>query len=156
MTGKPLLDKILLGLNGVVILLATGLILFAHLGLKKPPIDQALEEANLKSEAQLRNEITPVQMKKIVVNLPSAYARLRFLEIEMSLQPFEEDQKEIIKTYEYRLQNALIMIAGGMLPEELSGVTGKILLESRLKKQVNQEIGQPVIKQIYFSKFVVQ
>jgi flagellar basal body-associated protein FliL len=42
-------------------------------------------------------------------------------------------------------------------PDDLDSVTGKILLENKIKKQVNAKLGEPpVVKQIYFSGFVVQ
>lgn len=156
MTGNPLIDKVLLGLNGLVALAAAGLVVYSHTSIKAPPTDQAAEEKSLEAGALADAQITALTFKKQVVNIHSAGTRLRFLEVEMGVLPFAESQKEPLKTVEYIFQNALIEIAAGMTPEELSAVTGKILLESRLKKKVNEALGTPMIRQIYFSKFIVQ
>jgi flagellar FliL protein len=43
-----------------------------------------------------------------------------------------------------------------MKASELNSITGKILLESRIKKRLNSILGAPIIKRIYFSKFIIQ
>jgi flagellar basal body-associated protein FliL len=43
-----------------------------------------------------------------------------------------------------------------MSPSDVDSMTGKITFESRVKKAVNEKLGQPIVKQIYFSSFVVQ
>jgi flagellar protein FliL len=156
MTGNPLIDKVLLGLNGLVALAAAGLVVYSHTSVKPLPTDQAAEEKSLEAGALAESQISPINFKKIVVNIHSAGTRLRFLELEMGVLPFAESQKDAIKSVEYLFQNALIEIAATMTPEELGAVTGKILLESRVKKKVNESLGAPLIRQIYFSKFIVQ
>lgn len=156
MTGKPLLDKILLGLNGLVALGAAGIVFYAHNNIKRPPTDQAAEEKTLQDEALLGAQTTPLMFKKMVVNIHSEGKRLRYLEVEMGVQPFKEADKESLKANEYRFQNALVEIANTMTPDDLSSVTGKILLEGRLKKRVNEALGVTLVKQIYFARFIVQ
>jgi len=156
MTGNSLFDKILLGLNGLVALGAAGLVIHSHTSIKPLPTDQAGEEKAMADSAAVNNQVTPVMFKKMVVNIHTVGTRLRYLEAEIGLLPFEESQKEGLKKVEYMLQDALIEIAGKMDPDELSSVTGKILLEGRLKKHLNEKIGAVVIKQIYFTKFIVQ
>lgn len=53
MTGKPLLDKILIGLNALVVLGAVGLILYSHMGIKREPTNQAQEADKLLQEARI-------------------------------------------------------------------------------------------------------
>lgn len=156
MTGNPKLDKILLGVNGLVALLAAGLVIYSHTSLKPMPTNQSAEELALQQNAEMANQITPQMFKKMVVNIHSERTRLRYLEAEIGLLPFHEDQKDLLKKGEFLLQDALIDIAGKMTPEDLSSVTGKILLEGRLKKNLNEKYGIPIIKQIYFTKFIVQ
>jgi flagellar basal body-associated protein FliL len=156
MTGNPLIDKVLMGLNGAVVLLAAGLVVYSHTSVKPPPTDQAGEEKALQDGANTEAQITALSFKKQVVNLHNDGTRLRFLEVEMGVLPFEEAAKETIKTHEYVFQNALIEVAGGMTPDEVGSVTGKILLESRVKKAVNEKLGQPLVRHIYFGRFVVQ
>ncbi len=156
MTGNPMIDKVLLGLNGLVAIGAAAMVFYAHNNLKPPPTDQAAEEKSLESGVVAEAQVTPHTFKKMVVNIQSPGTRLRYLEVEMGVLPFAEGDKETIKSLEYKFQNALIDIAGSMSPDELSSVTGKILLEGRLKKRLNEEFGSALIKQIYFSRFIVQ
>lgn len=96
-------------------------------------------------------------MKSFTVNLYSQTNRLRFLEVEMNIVPFESSQLTALKDAETVIKDSLIQIAAEMEPDDVGSVTGKILLENRLKKAVNDRIGgQPLIKQILFSRFVIQ
>jgi flagellar protein FliL len=156
MTGNPKLDKILLGVNGLVAIGAAALVFYSHTKIKPLPTDQVGEEKALEATAATDNQITPVMFKKMVVNIHTEGTRLRYLEAEIGLLPFAESDKEGLKKAEYLLQDALIDIAGKMTPDELSSVTGKILLEGRLKKRLNEKLEATVIKQIYFTKFIVQ
>lgn len=156
MTGNPSLDKILIGLNGAVALAAAGLVFYAHTSIKPLPTDQKAEELNLQKSAAADNEVTAVTFKKMVVNIYTEGTRLRYLEVEVGLLPFSESHKELLKKAEFLLQDALIDIGARMAPDELSSVTGKILLEDRLKKRLNEKFGAQIIKQVYFSRFVVQ
>jgi flagellar FliL protein len=74
----------------------------------------------------------------------------------MNILPFNNDQKDIIKGNDHIFKDVVIEIASQMGPEELDTLSGKILLENKIKKQVNTKLGKPVVKQIYFSGFVVQ
>ncbi len=156
MTGNPLIDKVLMGLNGAVVLLAAGLVVYSHTSIKPPATDQAGEEKSLQDSAVAESQITALPFKKMVVNLHHEGTRLRFLEVEMGVLAFEEADKETLKAHEYVFQNALIEVAGAMTPEDVGSVTGKILLESRVKKAVNEKLGRPMVRHIYFGRFVVQ
>jgi flagellar basal body-associated protein FliL len=156
MTGNPKLDKILLALNATVALLAAGVVYYAHFMIKPPPTNQSGEEQALVDKAYQETQITPYTMKTQIVNLYTEGARLRFLSTEMSLIPFKEAGKALLKEREYIIRNALISVAAHMTAEEVSSVTGKILLESRVKKTINEALGAPVVKKIYFGKFTVQ
>jgi flagellar FliL protein len=155
------MQKILIIINLVVALGGAGAVFYAHNMIKAAPTDQAAEADAMKKTALEETHLTPVPIKKFAVNLHSRGTRLRYLDIEMNILPFHSDQKELIKAREYVFKDVVIEIASQLDPEDLDSVTGKILLENRVKKQVNAKFrtlgeGQPVVKQIYFSGFVVQ
>ena len=155
------MQKILILLNLVVALAGAGVVYYSHNILKPVPTNQTAEAENLKNKALEQAQLQPVPMKKFVVNLHSKSSRLRYLDLEMNILTFHEDQKELIKSNEHVFKDTIIEIASHLVPNDLDTVTGKILLENRIKKQVNnrlRELGasQPVVKQIYFSGFVVQ
>jgi flagellar protein FliL len=157
MTGNPKLDKIILGINGVVALAAAGLVYFAHFQISPPPTDQKAEEDQLIHEAHKAREISQVTLPQQVVNLYNeGSTRLRFLSVELSILLFRENDKALIKEKEFLIKNALIEVASHMTPDEISTLSGRILFESRIKKRVNEEVGFPLIKKIYFGKFTVQ
>ncbi len=152
-----MVQKILIIANLVIALLGAGLVFYSHTMIKPPVTDEKAEIQTLKDEALAASQIKPVPLKKFVVNLHSKSTRLRYLDIEMNVLTFHEDQKALITANEYIFKDTLIEIASQLEPSDLDSVTGKILLENRIKKQVNSKLGdQPVIKQIYFSGFVVQ
>ncbi len=156
-----MLQKILIITNLVVVLAGAGLVYYSHNIIKPAPTDQVAEVENLKAGAMEQAQVQAVPMKKFVVNLFSKSSRLRYLDVEMNILPFHNDQKELIKANEYLFKDILIEIGSQLQPDDLDTLSGKILLENKIKKQVNAKFlllgsGQPVVKQIFFSGFVVQ
>jgi flagellar FliL protein len=151
-----IVQKILLIVNIIVVLGGAALVYYSHNILKPIPTDQAAEAENMKKEALAKTQLQPVPIKKFVVNLHSRSTRLRYLDLEMNVLTFHEDQKEIVRVNEHVFKDVVVEIASQLEPDQLDSVTGKILLENKIKKQVNAKLGQPVVKQIYFSGFVVQ
>ena len=149
-------QKILLIANLVIVLAGTGVVFYSHFMIKPEPTDQDQQTLDLVENAQKSTEVKAIPIKKFVVNLHSRQTRLRYLDIEMNVLPFYESQSEIIKQNEHLFKDSVIEISSRLSPDDLNTLSGKILLESRIKKQVNTKLGQPVVKQIYFSGFVVQ
>ena len=136
--------------------MGAGLVYYSHFMLKPEPTDQVAEEDALKKDASEKSRLEPVAIKKFVVNLHSASTRLRYLDLEMNVLTFHADQKELVKTNEHIFKDVVIGVAAQMSPSDVDSMTGKITFESRVKKAVNEKLGQPIVKQIYFSSFVVQ
>jgi flagellar FliL protein len=156
MTGNSTFDKIILGLNALIVGAAVGLIWYSHNVLSPPATDSQKQFSDLIDTSVSDFKRTPVTFKEIVVNLYSRQRRLRFLNLTMNIEVYDDGQEEIVKTYKPFINDRLIDIAGNMKPEEVNSVTGRILLESRIKKNFNEAVGSKVIKKIYFSKFIVQ
>jgi flagellar FliL protein len=156
MTGNPSLDKILLAANGAVVAAAVALVVYSHTVIAPLPTDEgAYMEDLVKSSINL-SELTPITFPKMTINLYSRQTRLRFLDLKMNLEVFEEADKQVIGDHKAYILDSLIAIAGNMKPEELNSVTGRILLETRIKNKVNDKLGRKVVKKIYFSKFIIQ
>lgn len=152
-----MLQKILIIVNMVVVLAAAGVVFYSHTMIRPEPTDQAAEAEALKTNAAATTQLQPVPIKKFVVNLYSKSSRLRYLDLEMNVLTFTEEQKQIVKANEHIFKDVVVEITSHLNPEDLESVTGKMLLESRIKKAVNAKLGEPpVVKQIYFSGFVVQ
>ena len=151
-----MLDKVILGLNGAVVIAATALVVFSHTSLGPPPTDEGEQMDGLIRSSVNLSQITPVLFPKMTINLYSRQTRLRFLDLQMGLEVFKEDDKELVKLHKSFVADSLIDIAGNMQPAELNSVTGRILLETRIKNRINDKLGRKAVKKIYFSKFVIQ
>ena len=156
MTGNAGLDKIILGVNGVVVALATALVFYSHSMIKPLHTDQSREFTGMVRNAMVELKKLPVTFDEIVVNLYSRERRLRFLDLIMNLDVYEDGQQEQVRNLKPIILDTLIDITGNMNPEELNSVTGKILLEARLKNKINDLVGNKLVKKIYFSKFIIQ
>lgn len=148
--------KILILINLVVAIAGFGIVFYSHTMIRPAPTDLAVETSKMRESLQGQSNIAPVALPRITVNLSSGANRLRFINLEMNMVPFFEDQRKTISDNEFLIKNVVIEIASALTPEEVETVTGKMLFESRVKRQVNTKLGQPVIKQIFFSKFVIQ
>lgn len=149
-------QKILIILNLVIVLAGAGLVYYSHNILGPEPTDQNAEIDMLKAQALESLKVQPVPIPKFAVNLHSRSSRLRYLDIEMNVLPVSNDQAEIIKANIHIFKDAVIEIASQMEPDDINTVTGKILLEKKIKDKVNPKLGNSPIAKIYFSVFVVQ
>ena len=61
-----------------------------------------------------------------------------------------------IEKNKHIVRDTFLDIAGEMTPEELNSITGKIILEDRIKKRLNKSLGARPVQEMYFQKYVVQ
>lgn len=148
--------KILILLNAVIVLGSAGLVYYSHKMIKRKPIDETAALNKMINDVANASKVTPVKLKKLTINLYSRKTRLRFLDIELNILPFAEKDKELIKEMEPYIADSVIIIAGDMTPEDLNSVSGKILLENKIRYQTNQMLKRSVVKEIFFSRFVIQ
>lgn len=156
MTGNPTLDKALLGLNALLIIAGTGLVIYSHTMLKPKPIDEGLEFSQLAQRKNSENTQPAIAFPEMVINLYSPESRLRFANITMNLETYRPEQARDVEKSKALIQDSLIDLVSNMGPEEINSVTGRILLESKLKRQINDDLSKKIVKKIYFSKFIIQ
>jgi len=123
-----MVQKVLIILNLVVALLGAGIVFYSHTMIKPVPTDQNLEAEALKQNALSNTQVSTVPLKKFVINLHSSATGLRYLELEMNVLPFSNDQQEIIKSSEHIFKDAVIDITSYLDPDDFNSVPGKILL----------------------------
>ena len=92
----------------------------------------------------------------MTINLKSKHKRLRFLDVTIHLVPFKSRHMDLMEKFKSLIQDTIIKISGEMHPTELNSVSGKIILETRIKKSINQKVGFPLVKNILFTHFVIQ
>lgn len=160
MTGKKLIDMILLAVMMLTTLAVIGLFYYTEKIYKRPPIDESKEKEAFLKESDAKTIPAFYKLDKMTVSLvprdPNANQRMRYIELEIHLVMFKSDDAGIVKTYLPIIQDKIIVIASKMGADELNSLTGKILLEDRLKKEINKSLGTPVIKSIFFSRYIVQ
>lgn len=160
MTGKKLFDMILLGVMALTTLVVIGLFYYTEKMYKRPPIDETLEKEAFLSESDSKTLPAFFKLEKMTVSLvprdPTGSQRMRYIELEVHLVMFKSEDAGLIKTYLPIVQDRIITIASKMGADELNSLTGKILLEDRLKKEINKSLGKPVVKSIFFSSYIVQ
>ncbi len=156
MTGNAALDKILILVCLVFTLLTTGLSYYSFKLIKRPQIDEQAELESMLDESKQKSQIESVTLKKITINLHSRSSRLRYLDIQLNILPFHASQASLVTQKEPIIADAVINIAGDMDPDEINSVSGKIILENRIKTYINSTTKDPLIKKIFFSRFVIQ
>lgn len=160
MTGKKLIDMILLGVMTLTTLAVIGLFYYTEKMYKRPPIDESLERQAFLKEGNPKTLPVFFKIDKMTVSLVpkdlTGIQRMRYAELEIHLVLFKSEEAGIIKTYLSVVQDKIITVASKMGADELNSLTGKILLEDRLKKEINKSLGQPVVKSIFFSRYIVQ
>jgi flagellar FliL protein len=160
MTGKKLLDMILLGVMLLATLAVAGLFYYTEKVYKKPPIDEDAEKASLLNEVDTKTLPTFFKVDKMTISLTpkneSLNSRMRWLEIELHFVVFAPQDAEVMKANLAMIQDRIIEVSSKMGPDELNSISGKILLEDRLKREINIYLKKPTVRNIYFASFIVQ
>ncbi len=156
MTGNKTIDTVLVGFLTLATLGTLGVFVYTEIVFKRPLPSDTVELKSLKTDAQ--TEIAPevYKLDKMVINLNSQGSRLRFLDVEIHFVPFKSEFVEMLDGKKVYIQDAIIDIASNMAPDELNTVAGKVLLEERIRRRINDFFGKSLVKEIFFSKFIVQ
>ena len=156
MKGVAKLDLGIIGAFTITTIVVTGYFYYTiFIQQKALPTDKENLE-KLREIAKPNELMKGIPIKRVLVNLQSNTARLRFLELELSLFPIRETEAEKLKTLIPVLQDSIINISSKMSPDELNSISGKILLEERIKRNFHEKIGEKLISKIFYTKFVVQ
>jgi len=160
MTGKKMLDTILVGVMMLSTLGVIGLFYYTEKVYVKPPIDENKEKESLLTETPPNSLPVFFKVDKMIVsltpNVEYKNERMRWLEIEVSFQLFKESESEMMKENLPMIQDKIISLTSKMPIDDLNSVSGKVLLEDRLKNAVNKGLGKKTVKGIYFTRFIVQ
>ena len=151
-----LVDKIIMGIFISTSLAVAGLFIYTEKVYKRPGIDIKNEEMQLLNSGRTDGKSSSVPQEKIIINLSSDGQRLRFLQLQLELVPFKQEYSGLFKPNQAMINDAIIDVAGQMSPDELNTLSGKILLEERIKNKLNKAFKLDAVREIYFTQFVVQ
>lgn len=148
--------KLAMALNLLAILFSVGVFVYTEMVYKRPLPKNKLEEQKFREEVNNIVNFSTYKMDKLTINLTSETRRLRFLDIQMHLLPFYQEDIDFLKQKTSMIHDSVIDLAGRMSPEQLNSLEGKVIFENRIKEAVNEKFTRPVIKKIFFTVFVVQ
>ena len=156
MTGKKLVDTILIALMVLSTAATMGVFVYTQFLYERPLPNPAEERAKMHEEAKAKLFPNSYKLDKLIINLPSKSSRLRFVDMQIYLVPFQSEATEAFDKKKAAIQDFIIATVSSMEAEELGSVSGKILLENRIKKGVNSFYPKPLVKSIQFTDFVIQ
>lgn len=156
MTGIKALDTVILALMLIVSLGTAGLFIYTEKIYKRPVPSDMVEKEKLMQDSAQYNSLTITKLDKLIINLDSSTRRLRFLEVEVNFVTFKESGAKLITDNNAIINDTIIRLANEIGPEELNTISGKIIFENRIKRALNDFYRKAVIKEIFFSLFVVQ
>jgi flagellar basal body-associated protein FliL len=116
--------------------------------------ERAKEEFN--QENIKRSQAIPLALPKMTINLASGQSKLHYLDTTIELLPLKNSLTETLKANDALIKSAIIETVGQMTFDQISNVSGKILLADQLKEVINLRLGIDGVQKILFTRFVVQ
>lgn len=96
-------------------------------------------------------------LKSFIVNLMGK-SRLgnRYLKVIMQLEISFEKDKAIINKLTPQLRDTILLLLSDQTFDDVKTMEGKLELKQELLSRINNILGGEIVKQIYFTEFVVQ
>ena len=127
----------------------------------------AQQEEQVKKEASGEMEPTfNVAIEDLILNITTAKGREKLMKLSFTLKCAHEGCEGLIETVTPEIQDAVITQVSSRSAEELLTVGGKALFKEELLDEVNaivneetktnEDIKQNIIKQLYFTTFVIK
>jgi len=111
-----------------------------------------------KETAETAKKKEPV--KTALVGLDSFVLNLaeqgRFLKITMQLEIIDAENGALVEDRIPQLRDAIITLLSSKSAESVSSPEGKLQLKDELLLRTNQAIGKNIVKNLYFTEFVMQ
>jgi len=155
MTGNKLIDLII----SILSLVVTGFaafVFFQNASFEAPLPDEDLQKRKLLAGPGRVVPYETFKIKKMIINIQSSSNKLRFLDITIHLVPYKSTDVKILEDRKHIIRDTIINIASKMWPENLNTVSGKLILEDRIKKNINEILDLEIVREIFFSSFVIQ
>ncbi|MBF0207821.1 MAG: flagellar basal body-associated FliL family protein [Oligoflexia bacterium] len=150
--------SVLGGLNLLLGLLTIGLFFYTGFIYRPAKIDDKTEFNNFKQRSNVEtNSISIYKLERFTLNLYSSQTTPHYLDIEMHFHLLSESEAgSLIDKNKPIIYDRIISIINATTLDEVNSVTGKIILEERIKTAVATAVGRPVVKSVYFAIFTVR
>lgn len=152
---KKLLGFVFIAINLCGLGLGSFLVYSTTLGhhteaLKEEQAKQEIEEF----EKSLRDEPVLFTLDSFNTNLDGVPRRL--IRMEVALEMLDEEGFEEVVGLGPQARDAIVRIINSKTYSDLESVQGKLYLKSQIASELNGFLAQGVVKNVYFSDFVVQ
>lgn len=154
-----IVQKIIIAVSLVFSLATTGVFVYTQVIFKKPAPDDAKEFEKMKEEEKKPTTVVEgYKLKRMMINLESETGKekIRLLNLEALIMPFKEDGATVLEDNQAIVYDVFNTVASKMDVNELNSISGKILLENRLRKTINERLHEEVVREILFQHFVIQ
>ncbi len=156
---------ILLIVLGLVVIGASvgGTLLVLSMLKEEPVLEEGMEEG-MEGEAAMEEEVKKPAIyyplkPSIIVNF-EARGRQRFMQADLTFLIRDDDVIAAIELHMPMIRNALVLLMGGQLYEDVQTAEGKELMRVQCLQEVQrlleQEIGKPGVEQVLFTNLVMQ
>ena len=151
---KKLLFLGLLGLNIVGTLLGVYLSYLGTIGITKETITEAKAKEMLYNEEVFEGRPIVYALDPFTVNLADEDDRV--VQVEVSLEMIDENGFEEVVSMGAHARDAIVHILNGKNFTDLQTIQGKLFLKDEITVALNQQLKRSFIKDVYFSRFVLQ
>ena len=151
-----LIQKFIILSSLMVCLGVASLFIYTDVIYRRPLLSDKGEWEKESKEMAQSVDFKAFKLGKITTNLYSTKTRLRYINMEAHIQPFEEKQMAELEQRKTLIYDTILQVTGENKPEELSSLVGKILFENEIKRKINSKVPRPLVQRIFFSAFVIQ
>ena len=159
-TGKKrdmgkLLGFVFIGINIIGLGFGMFLVYSSTLGSTQAALREEEAQKELeKFEATLRDEPVLYTLKQFNTNLNGVPRRL--IRMEVSLEMLDEEGFEEVVGLGPQARDAIVRVINAKTYNDIETVQGKLQLKTQIAAELNEFLKSGVVKNVYFSDFVVQ
>ncbi len=152
---KALLPKLLLILNFGGMALGGYLAYMGTIGLTPEKIREMKARENLFNEEIFEDKPVIYSLEPFTVNLADQSDN-RIVQVKVTLEMLDENGFEEVVSMGAQARDTIVHILNGKRFPELQTIQGKLFLKDEITVALNKQLNRSFIKDVYFSRFVLQ
>jgi flagellar FliL protein len=150
-----ILPKLLLGLNLVGMLVGGYLAYMGTIGLTPEAIREMEARKYVYNEEIFQDRPVTYSLEPFTVNLADTGDQ-RIVQVKVTLEMLNEDGFEEVVSMGAHARDTIVTILNGKQFPELQTIQGKLFLKDEITVALNKQLKRSFIKDVYFSRFVLQ
>lgn len=147
-------QKVLLGSNVIGTFLGVYLVYASTIGLERKVVSEEDAQKELYESAVFGDKPIIYSLDPFTVNLSGEEERI--VQIEVTLEMIDEDGFEEVVTMGGHSRDTIVQILNGKTYSDIESIQGKLYLKDEITLALNSQLKRSFIKDIYFSRFVIQ